>query len=575
MASPRPNAFGDLHRDTLDFLSSLSGLAYGRLQAEAANARRSRFTEAAAIAGERLLAASDWRQTMHAALGMLGSALDAATLAAVQVVPADDASAAHEEYAWQPYFGEPWMRGDELARPSAEARAQLSRGDAWQFVAGPDRAPLLAKPILDDGALWGVLAIELPSGRWSLPDRDERLALRAFSNSVAGAIARERLDATLRTRQRMEAVGSLAAGIAHDFNNLLWPIILYSEMLERSFPGDQRALAMLRDMQQAARRASELVQQVLAISRHRDRSLELVGLPDIVADVAHLLRRAAPPGIAVQAEIDADAGRVLGDPAELEQVVVALGTRAIAGQGLARSQVRVILDRVDRFGGRWMRICVCDDGPELDPAARARFFDAADGAADPDGVAARLAHARRVVAEHAGRIEVRLDDDGHNLVELLLPLDAVDFDARTAVQPMAPAPTPNATDDARPGERILLVDDDPAVLEVARTMLETIGYAVVACSGGAIALDRLRDGAERFDLILTDLTMPGMTGIELTIAAKGIRPSIPVVCCTGYGDERIERRAYEAGMSAFVRKPIDFERLSSTIRRAIDGVARG
>ncbi|MFM7134023.1 MAG: response regulator, partial [Planctomycetota bacterium] len=337
------------------------------------------------------------------------------------------------------------------------------------------------------------------------------------------------------------------------------------------------ALAMLRDMQQAARRASELVQQVLAISRHRDRSLELVGLPDIVSNLAHLLRRSAPPGVSVQAHVDSDAGRVLGDPAELEQAFVALGSRAITGAATARSRVRIALDLVDRFGGRWMRVCGEDDGPRLDDDARARFFDAGDDIPDPDGIASRLALARRIVSEHSGRIEVRLGDDGLNLVEVLLPIDAAEFGAETAKEPVAPAPAPQplATDDARPGERILLVDDDPAVLEVARQMLEAVGYEVVACSGGAPALEWLRDGAERFDLILTDLTMPGMTGIELTHAAKAIRPAIPVVCCTGYGDERVERRAYEAGMAAFVRKPIEFELLSATIRKAIDGAARG
>ncbi|MFM7134356.1 MAG: GAF domain-containing protein, partial [Planctomycetota bacterium] len=286
MASPRPNAFGPFHRDTLEFLSNLSGLAYGRLQAESANVRRSHLVEASAIAGERLLAATDWRQAVHAALGVLGSALGASTLAAVQVVSDQDGAKAHEEYAWQPYFGEPWMRGLELSRPPAESRFRLGRGEPWHIGSGSAGEAVMAKPIVVDGSLWGVLALELPPERNGEFDRDERLALRAFSNSIAVAIARERLDATARTRQRMEAVGALAAGIAHDFNNLLWPIILYSEMLERGFPGDQRALAMLRDMQQAARRASELVQQVLAISRHRDRSLELVGLPDIVSNLA-------------------------------------------------------------------------------------------------------------------------------------------------------------------------------------------------------------------------------------------------------------------------------------------------
>ena len=134
----------------------------------------------------------------------------------------------------------------------------------------------------------------------------------------------------------------------------------------------------------------------------------------------------------------------------------------------------------------------------------------------------------------------------------------------------APAPASPA-----PSERILLVDDDAAVLEVARQILESLGYAVTPCGDPRRALGVLEDGSVRLALLLTDLAMPGMDGMTLAREARRLRPALPIVCCTGFGDARAERAAQEIGVAAFIRKPIDFDHYATTIRAAIDGPRRG
>jgi CheY-like chemotaxis protein len=394
----------------------------------------------------------------------------------------------------------------------------------------------------------------------------------------------------------MEAVGRLASGIAHDFNSLLWPIVLYSEMLERTPGLDERSRGMLADMQQAARRAGELVQQVLAISRRRDRVLELVHIAEVVAGVGQIAARMAPPGVEVRCATDADAGHILGDAGAFHEAAMHLASNALEAMQGRTGTVELAVDRVTRAGRDWVRVVVRDEGPGIPEAIRVRLLDpyfaadpvrAARSAPQTSRHGLGLGVVRRVVAEMEGRIEVASELGRGTAFEILLPVlrenegdPSVSLELAEDAAPVArPAPRAAVAASVAPavaspgGERILLADDDPAVLEVAEQMLLSLGYEVTAVRSGVDALVHLQNASERFALLLTDLTMPGMDGIELAREARRLRPNLPVVCCTGFGNERTERRAFEAGMSAFLRKPIDFDSYASTVRAAIDGTA--
>ena len=598
-ASSRKASFGGRHRQVLAFLGDLAGLTYARLQAQAEIERRGQLIEATATANERLLSAIDWRHAATAAIALVGGVMNAGTLALVRIESAEDTE--QVDFVWQPIFGAPWASRARVARPSAADAAQLARGNAVELPESDALPAALLKPVLVDGRLWGVIAFEpraqakvghaaadaagAEPRRASEPSRGvdlsraERSALRGLASGFSSAITRERMDTELRERQKLDAVSRLASGIAHDFNNLLWPVLLYSEILERGQGLDERSRQMLRDMRRAATRASELVQQVFAISRSRDRVLQVIDAAELAVEISATVRRSAPSSVAIHASIDADAGHVLGSEDAVRQVLVGLFAHALDAVRGAGS-LHLELERVERDRGAWIRIAATDDGLA--------------GREDP----LELVAVRRTVAELGGQCTVRALQPGGTLREVLLPIalrepsspveaTSSPGEARSSPGEVArwddPAPRdPAAFDAARdaaappaPSDCILLVDDDAAVLEVARQILESLGYAVVPCSDPRRALAVLGDGSVALSLLLTDLAMPGIDGITLAREARRLRPALPIVCCTGFGDARAERAAQEIGVAAFIRKPIDFDHYATTIRAAIDGPRRG
>jgi hypothetical protein len=567
-ASARPANFGPRHEQALHFLCDLAGVTYARLEAQQETERKGQLIEATATANERLLSALDWRQAATAALALVGSALDVAALALVRLEP--DEHAEQLDFVWQPLFGEPWRLRDRVARPTVDERERLGRNISVVVVEGSAAGAVMLKPVVVDGALWGVVACEPHGSGLAEIAQAERAALRWLANGFAAAIVRERLDRELRERHKVEAVSRLASGIAHEFNNLLWPVLLYSEILERGGEINDRARQMLRDMRRSATRASELVQQVFAVSRSRDRVLQVVDVPELAVEVAATVRRSAPTSLRIVSTIDSDAGHVLGDEdsvRELLQNLLAQALDAASGTGELQAApsdpsggatIRLDVERVERDRGSWIRIVVCDDGHHAS--------DAAVG----------MATARRLCGALGGEIALERRPGAGLVRELFLPIalrePAAHAEAEPSLEELVAKAYPTPSPEAR---RILLVDDDGSVLEVARQILESLEYEVEACSTPARALEVLGDGARPLSLLLTDLSMPGMDGLTLAREARRLRPALPIVFCTGFGDARAERVARELGAAAFIRKPIDFDHYAKTIRAAIQGSPRG
>lgn len=593
-ASSSRASFSARHRQVLEFLADFAGLAYARIVADRANTRRGALLEAGIDATERLLGASDWKPAAYAALAMIGSAMNAGTIAMLELAAiggqSRDAPDRQQplEFVWQPTFGNPWIRAERIAHATEEERAHLTalRAVTLQFDDGAP--PAILKPVIVDGVLWGVIVHEPRPGTRRELDRAERSALRGLGQAFATAIARERVDQLLRHRQQMEAVGQLAAGIAHDFNNLLWPILLYSEMLERNAPLDERSQQMVRDMHTAARSASVLVQQVLAISRRRDRMVEIVHVPEIAIEVSNTLRRNAPAKVRITAEIDADAGQVLGDSVALQQALMNLGTHAIDSIGDQSGSIRFEVSAVTRGGQRAVRVVVVDDGPGMTRDVCLRAFEpyvVADSVERPrSGLGLSVAH--RIVTEMDGSISVESSVGGGTRFEVLLPLIAAD----RAPSQQSPARTAAKIRDnietrvsaiglaAQLAHHVLFVDDDALVRDVGREMLEMLGYRVTVCAHSEevlAAIGKEESSAPMFSLLLTDLTMPGMNGIDLAREVRARRPTLPIVCCSGFVDPETERRGFEAGMCAFVRKPINFDTLDAAVKKAIHEARAG
>lgn len=569
-ASERVANFTPRHREGLSFLADFAGLTYARLVAARENERRGALIVASHEAGARVLAALDWREVAMAVLALLGDALDAGSLALVELHPAEAHGAACE-FVWQPLFGEPWGLGLAVRDAARTEQAQLSAGLGVEVALGGAHRRVLLKPVLVEGALWGVLSFERRAASMREADHAERSALRGLAGAFATSIARERLEASLRQRQRMEAVGMLASGLARDFNNVLWPIILYTEMLDSGVALDARMRQMLHEIQSSARAASGIVQQVLALSLPRDRAVELVSVPRVVEECAAILVRTVPSTVSLETVVDPEAGSVLADGAAIHQAVINLVTHAVEALAGSMGRVHLAVAPATDEGRRTVRIAVrggavdapLGGGPlvPFDPYSTARI---AQGARVPATASLGLGIVHRVVMELEGRMLLAEGERGAVALELLLPTASTEPQASERRQESAPPPA------AAPRPSVVLaVDDDAAVLEVVRAMLAALGHEVLATQSPEEALRMLESRGGAVDLLVTDLTMPVMTGIELAKEARRRAPSLRVVCCTGFGDERAERLAKAAGVSAFLRKPVDLDTLEETVRATL------
>ena len=552
-ASSQPSAFGKQHHEALAFLCDLAGVTYARIRDHEELVRRGRMLEATAIANERLLKAIEWRAAATAALALVGDALGVRTLALVEVQRA--AGDEPLDFIWQPVFGAPWPHRERVARLTGPELELMRGGLPLELALEPGRRSTVLKPVLVGDQVWGVLACEVDASALDRVGTAERAALRGLASGFASAIERERIDRELRERQQLDAVSRLAGGIAHDFNNLLWPILLYSDMLERQPGLEPRARQMLQDIRKSAARASELVQQVFAVARSRDRVLQVVDVPQLAVDVSATARHGAPSGLRIRCEIDADAGHVLGDEDAIRELLRTLVALALEEAGDAGAgEIAFVVERVERDRGAWIRIELSHGGRSL------------VGSALRDGALVRL------VAELGGEL-MRGPGLSATALEVFLPIALREQapggggpDDEPSIESLEAAAAATAASD-----RVLLVDDDAAVLEVARQIVESLGYEVVGCNKPEAAIEFLKDPSRKVSLLLTDLAMPGMDGLTLAREAKRLRPGLPIVCCTGFGDARAERNAKEIGVFAFIRKPIDFDHYAKTIRAAIDG----
>ncbi|MFM7259993.1 MAG: response regulator [bacterium] len=568
-ANSRAHAFSARHRQVLSYLADFAGLAYTRFAAQRALARRGELLEAANSAIERVLGAVEWQAAAYASLALLGVALGSGAIALLEL-PTDGRVPA--EYVWQPNFGLPWLRSEGVRGISASLRTQLESDEGVDFDPGDGGPLLVLKPVFGDDGLWGVLTVESRRGEARAIDRAERSAIRTLARAFGSAIARERGMLEHNRREKAEVVTRLASSFAQDFNTELWPILLYSEMLERAEGFDARARHQIAEMRAAARRSSKLVEQLLSVSRSKDRVVEIVNVSELAIEVSHLLRIQASRAIEIETDIDADVGGVLGETVSLRQSLLELGRYGIASIGDLAGSVRIAVLQAEDDGRDHVLVRLVHDGlaPMFDGSGRVLepwpTAPANDASGDP---MLGLVVLQRTVADAGGTVRITPRLSGGGMIEVLLPCSGkVTSESREA--------SPAAADGQEivgGAPRVLVVDDDAAVLAMLREVLEAFGFEPIACSDASVALDELARGC-RPDVVLTDLTMPGMSGIELTAEIRRRGLVMPVICCTGFVEESTERAGIEAGMRAFVRKPVDWDQLRTVLQDALGSTER-
>jgi signal transduction histidine kinase/ActR/RegA family two-component response regulator len=405
------------------------------------------------------------------------------------------------------------------------------------------------------------------------PRRIDYLGEPAFLSFVVDTSESTRLKAQLLQAQKMEAIGTLAGGIAHDFNNILMAIIGYTQLAHSRAPEGSSVRRYLEQVLTAGSRARDLVTQILTFSRQAEQELKPVKVAPIVKEGLRLLRSSLPSTIEIREDIAVppEGGVVLADPTQIHQVLINLCTNArdaMAAKGgilsVRLSEVQADAHVVSRYPdlkpGPYACLTVSDTGHGMDSAVIERIFDPYFSTKGPGkGTGLGLAVVRGVVDSLGGAITVYSELGHGTTFHVFLP--QIGDQITGEIQAVEDHPTGD--------ERVLFVDDEQTLVDLAKEMLESLGYRVITKTSALEALGAFRSQPHAFDLVITDMTMPGLTGKELSKELMAIRPDIPVILCTGFSELIDVRQAKETGIRELVMKPYVTGSLARTIRKVL------
>ncbi len=383
--------------------------------------------------------------------------------------------------------------------------------------------------------------------------------------------ARTALESKLRQAQKMEAIGTLAGGIAHDFNNILSSIIGYTELAIDEAGPDTSLRRNLQQVLSAGARAGDLVKQILTFSRQSEQVSTPFQVKLLIKESLKLLRASLPTTIEIKENIRSD-DVIIGDPVQIQQIVMNLATNALYAMqdngGIlsvklesANYDADAVKSHPDMRPGAYIRLTVSDTGCGIPPNALDKIFDPFfTTKPEGKGTGLGLSVVHGIVKNHGGILNVSSIHGSGTSFEILFP--AADFTESSNIEIDAPIPTGS--------ESILFVDDEPALIGLGEKMLASLGYRTETRTSSIEALEAFRGNPDRYDLIITDMTMPHMTGDALSEAIKEIRPDIPIILCTGFSERIREEDLDRIGIADFILKPINRRELARAIRKALD-----
>ena len=387
---------------------------------------------------------------------------------------------------------------------------------------------------------------------------------------VRDTTRRDDLEGRLRQAQKMEAIGTLSGGIAHDFNNILTPILGYTEMSINNLPVDSKTSEYLAQVQKAGERAKDLVGQILTFSHHTEGEQKPIQLVPIVKEALKLLYATLPATIEIHQNIAKETGIVNADPTQMHQILMNLcinaGHAMPEGGVLEISLVNVELDEefCEKYtgltAGHHIRLTVTDTGCGMDKEILQRVFEPFFTTKGHQGTGMGLSVVHGIVKSHKGYISVYSEPGIGTTFHVYLPVAESIAETR-----------PETTEPAQQGsESILFVDDEPMIVEMGRETLKRLGYSVTTQNSSIKALELFRMKPMEFDLVITDQTMPQMTGTDLAREILQLRPNIPIILCTGFSHIITSEKALAQGIRKFVIKPVVGAELGRIVRQVLD-----
>jgi len=381
---------------------------------------------------------------------------------------------------------------------------------------------------------------------------------------------KRQLENQLRQSQKMEAIGTLAGGIAHDFNNVLSIILGNTELALATVSKKDAACQNLERILTASLRAREMIQQLLSFSRKEESGRKPLHLNTVVCESLKLMRASLPTNIVIETDISAAELTTVADATQIHQVMLNLCTNAAhamaSGGVLTIGLEPVTLD--DTAGdieglapGSYARLIVADTGHGIEKSIIDRIFDPYFTTKETGkGTGMGLSVVHGIVKSSGGTIRVFSNPGQYTEFHIYFPaVDTVIDEKPADLGQQLPGG----------GEHILLVDDEEMLVDMMQQVLEQLGYSVSAHTNSSAALDSFRAQPKVYDLLITDMTMPGMNGLELTRAVKEVRNDFPVILCTGFNEQVSEKSAQSMGIQALVMKPVGMQKLAETIRSVL------
>ena len=444
----------------------------------------------------------------------------------------------------------------------------------------------------DREVLLGKKSVEIPEERVQTRHRGERIlrtkkvpilngkgepfCLLGISEDITeaklGEEEREKMTVRLQQAQKMEALGALAGGIAHDFNNILSAIMGFTDLARQETQRGTELHDDLSEVLTAGNRARELVQQILTIGRNDAKEIKPIQVGPLIKEALKMLRSTIPSSIQVREDIIDEPLIVQADPTKLHQVIINLATNAKQAMNDGSGVLKVGFDKVsfdsdvkkqypDMRPGEYARITVSDTGSgisekDLDKIFEPYFTTKKKG----EGTGLGLSVVHGIVKSHQGHITVYSEPGKGTTFQVYLPLVR-----RVSADSPEPAakPLPTGT------EHILVIDDEPPIVKMQQKAMEYLGYKVTTRTSSLDALEAFRASPDTFDLVVTDMTMPGMTGDDLAREIKEIRFDIPVILCSGFS-KKIDDHGKNLDIDGFLMKPVDKRIMANAIRTALD-----
>ena len=423
--------------------------------------------------------------------------------------------------------------------------------------------------IRSDGS---VFPVEIQSFIFFNQDRTPRYmwsVVRDISNRVKLEEEKKLLETGIRNKQRLETIGTLAGGIAHDFNNILVPILGYAELSMSMLSPEDQLYKYSSEIMKAAERAKNLVSQILTFSRPAENKPQPVDVRLLLKEALKLLHPAIPAKIAIEQHIDGSCRNVLADPSQIHQIIVNLCTNAFHAMEAAGGVLTIELREVARADcpvccnadTEYLMLRVTDTGTGMDAATMERIFEPFFTTKPVNkGTGLGLSVVYGIVQSCKGEVTVASTEGQGSTFKIFLPV--IEGNAEESQ---------NAASPVRGKGRVLFIDDEPANLQLMLDMISRLGYTIETQTSPVKALDLFNRNPENFDLVITDLAMPGMTGLELAGKIHMVNPTLPVILITGYGKDIDDTLVPERfGIRQILKKPVKLHILASSIYETIN-----